>query len=71
LGVSEVLPYDCSRITATAVVHQGISANAFADEWTEPESESLAHSTIIDHVIKVCDFSADSVMVNYIEQQQW
>jgi hypothetical protein len=53
------------------VVRQGIFANALADEWTEPEPESKVHSTIIDHVIKACDFSADSVMVKYIEQQQW
>jgi hypothetical protein len=29
------------------------------------------HTEIIDHIIKICDFPADSVMVKHIEQQQW
>jgi hypothetical protein len=72
-GIADLPLDDCSRMTAKSVVHQGIFANDFADEWTEPEPESQAHSTIIDHVIKVCDFSADSVMVECIaeQQEQW
>jgi hypothetical protein len=70
-GIDDPPPAVCSRMTATAVAHQGIFANAFADEWMEPEPESHAHSTIIDHVVNVCDFSTDSVMVKYIEQHQW
>jgi hypothetical protein len=58
-------------MTATAVAHQGIFENPFADEWTELEPESQAHTAIIDQVIKLCDFSTDSIMVKYVDQQQW
>jgi hypothetical protein len=59
-GIADLPLDDCSRMTATAVMHLRIFANAFADEWTEPALESQAHSTIIDHVIKVCDLSVFS-----------
>jgi hypothetical protein len=56
---------------ATAVMHHGIFENPFADEWTEAEMERQAHTEILDHVIQLCDFPFDSVMVKYIDQQQW
>jgi hypothetical protein len=31
----------------------------------------LTHTTIIDHVIRICDFPADSIMVEFIDHQQW
>jgi hypothetical protein len=58
-GIVDHPPADCSRMTATAVAHQGIFENPFADEWTELELESQAHTAIIDQVIKLCDFPAD------------
>jgi hypothetical protein len=71
-GISDLLLADCARVMATAVVHQGIFEDAFSDEWTEPpEPESDSRTEIIDHIIQICDFPADSVMVKYIEQQQW
>jgi hypothetical protein len=69
-GIVDHPPADCSRMTATAVTHQGIFENPVADEWTELELESQAHKAIIDQVIKLCDFPADSIMVKYIEQHQ-
>jgi ribosomal protein S24E len=34
-------------------------------EDTPPRTE------IINHIIKICGFSSDSMMVKYIDQQQW
>jgi hypothetical protein len=62
--IVDLPPDDCSRLTETAVVHQDIFSNAFADEWMEPEPESQSHSEIIDPVLEVCDFSADSIIVS-------
>jgi hypothetical protein len=70
-GIVDHPPADCSRMTATDVAHQGIFENPFSDEWTELELESQAHTAIIDQVIKLCDFPSDSIMVKYIDQQQW
>jgi hypothetical protein len=70
-GISELLPAGCVRMAETVMMHQGIFENAFAEEWIEKEKELQARSDIIDHVIKVCDFPGDSVMVKYIDQQQW
>jgi hypothetical protein len=70
-GISDHVLADCARMMATAVVHQGIFEDAFSDEWTEPEPEFHTHIAIIDHIIQICDFPADSDMVEYIEQQQW
>jgi hypothetical protein len=50
------------------MMHQGIFENAFAEEWIEQEKELQARSEIIDHVIRVCDFPADSIMVKSIDQ---
>jgi hypothetical protein len=69
-AIIDLLSADCARMTAAAVMHQDIFVNAFADEWTEPEPESQTHTAIIDHVIMLCDFPADSIMVKYIDQQQ-
>jgi hypothetical protein len=65
-GIVDHWTADCSRMTETAVAHQGIFENPVADEWMELELESQAHTAIIDQVIKLCDFSADSIMVKYI-----
>jgi hypothetical protein len=35
------------------------------------EPESQTHIAIIDQVIKLCDFPSDSILVKYIDQQQW
>jgi ribosomal protein S24E len=34
-------------------------------EDTPPRTE------IINHIVKICGFSSDSLMVKYIDQQQW
>jgi hypothetical protein len=52
-GIVDHPPADCSRMTATDVVHQCIFENPFADEWTELDLESQAHTAIIDQVIKL------------------
>jgi hypothetical protein len=70
-GIDDITPADCEGMTATAVVHHGIFENPFAEEGTEAEPGSLAQTAIIDHVIHICGFPADSVMVKYIDQQQW
>jgi hypothetical protein len=67
-GISDLLPAGCVRMAETVMMHQGIFENAFAEEWIEQEKELQAHSEIIDHVIKVCDFPGDSVMVKHIYQ---
>jgi hypothetical protein len=40
------------------------------DEWTASEPDPLTHSEIIDHIIQICDFPADLIMVKYIGQHQ-
>jgi ribosomal protein S24E len=35
-----------------------------------PEA-TLTRTDIINHIIKICRFSHDLLMVRYIEQQQW
>jgi Mg-chelatase subunit ChlI len=48
----------------------------FADRWTtnidahEPE-DKWVHTKIIKHIIELCGFSPDSLMVRYMDQQQW
>jgi hypothetical protein len=54
-------------MTATAVAHQVIFENQFANEWTELEPESQACTAIIDQVVKLCDFHSDSIIVKYID----
>jgi hypothetical protein len=70
-GIADLHPADCSRMREPTVAHQGIFENAFADEWTATEPDPLTHTAIIDHVIRICDFPSDSVMVKFIDQQQW
>jgi hypothetical protein len=70
-GIVDPPPADCSRMTATAVEHQGIFENPCADKWTDLKPESQAHTVIIDQVIKLCDFPSDSIMVKYFDQKQW
>jgi hypothetical protein len=60
---------DCPRMGVTTVAHQGIFENAFADEWTASEPDTLTRSETIDHIIQICDFPADSIMVKYIGLQ--
>jgi hypothetical protein len=36
----------------------------------EPE-DKWVHTEIIQHIIDMCGFSADSLMVQYMDQQQW
>jgi hypothetical protein len=69
-GISDLPPVDCARMMAIAVVHQGIFEDRFSEEWTEGRPEFKSSSAIIDHIIQICDFPADSIMVNYIGQQQ-
>jgi hypothetical protein len=52
-------------------MHRVIFENAFGDEWTTSEPDTLALSIIIDHVMNLCDFPADSITVKFIDQQQW
>jgi hypothetical protein len=70
-GISDLPPDDCARMMATAVVHQGIFEDPFSDEWTERGPEFQASLAFIDHIIQICDFPADLIMVKYIGQQQW
>jgi hypothetical protein len=70
--VIEDLPAaDCARMTETVVIQKGIFENAFADERTTSKPDPLACTAIIDHVINLCDFPADSIMVKFIDQQKW
>jgi hypothetical protein len=69
-GNDDFRPVDCTRTTETVVIHKDIFENAFDDEWTCVEPDPLAHTTIIDHIINLCDFAADSIMVKFIDQQQ-
>jgi hypothetical protein len=70
-GISDLPLSDCARMMATAVLHQGIFEDPFSEEWKEAEPESQAVTVVIDHIIRLCDFPADSVTVKYIDQQQW
>jgi hypothetical protein len=70
-GIDDLTAADCERTTETFVVTQRIFENPFADEWTATEPDPLTHTTIIDHVIRIWDFPSDSVMVRFIDQQQW
>jgi hypothetical protein len=67
-GISDIPPADCSRMMATAVVHQGILEVPFSDKLTEDGPELQASSAIIDHVIQICDFPAGSIVVKHIGQ---
>ena len=77
--VNNYLQTDRARMDTAGMAAQngtGIFSNAFADRWTmnmvdpEPE-EGWVHTPIIDHIIKICDFSHDSTIVKYMVQQQW
>jgi hypothetical protein len=35
------------------------------------QNQPLECTAIIDHVVDLCDFLADSIMMNFIDQQQW
>jgi hypothetical protein len=68
-GMIDLPPADCARMTATAVMNQGIFANVFSEVWPEGELESHACTVVIDHIFQLCDFPSDSVMAKYIDQQ--
>jgi hypothetical protein len=68
-GNDDFPPADYERTTQTVVMN--LFENAFDDEWTASEPDPLVCTTIIDHVINLCDFPADSIMVKFIDQQQW
>jgi hypothetical protein len=66
--VNKYLPTDQARVDTEGMAARngtGIFSNTFADQWTmnmvdpEPE-EGWVHTPIIDHIIKICDFSHDS-----------
>jgi hypothetical protein len=67
---------DEDRYESAAQTGTGIFKNAFADLWTTdmdahgPE-DKWVHTEIIQHIIDMCGFSADSLMVRYMDQQQW
>jgi hypothetical protein len=68
----------CGHMDPRKLVHAGtgIFANAFADQWisqqNDPASEDKwVRSEIIQHIIDLCGFSVDSLMVLYMDQQQW
>jgi hypothetical protein len=49
---------------------------AFADQWTSQQNDPGSEDKrvcleIIQHIIDLCGFSADSLMVHYMDQQQW
>jgi hypothetical protein len=67
---------DENRYESEAHAGTGIFANAFADQLTsqqnDPGSEiKWVRSEIIQHIIDLCGFSADSLIVHYMDQQQW
>ena len=70
-GIDDLPAVEYARTTKTVVMTQCIFENAFSDEWTVAEPDSPTRTTIIDHVIRICDFPSDSVMVKFIDQQQW
>jgi hypothetical protein len=60
-GIDDLPAVEYARTTKTVVMTQCIS-----DEWTVSEPDPPTHTTIIDHVIRICDFPSDSVMVNLL-----
>jgi hypothetical protein len=66
---------DEDHLESAAQIGTGIFKNAFADQWTtdmdahKPE-DKWVHTEIIQHIIDMCGFSADSLMVQYMDQQQ-
>jgi hypothetical protein len=72
-GIDDLPSADCTRMMATAVMHHGsfenpLLMNGLKLKW---KGGHILKSLIIDHVIQLCDFLFDSVMVKYIHQQQW
>jgi hypothetical protein len=66
---------DEDRYESEAQTGTGIFKNAFADLWTtnmdahEPE-DKWVRTEIIQHIIDMCGFSANFLMVRYMDQQQ-
>jgi hypothetical protein len=64
---------DCFESEAQA--GNGIFTNALADQWTSQQNDPGSEDKwvcleIIQHIIDLCGFSADSLMVHYMDQQQ-
>jgi hypothetical protein len=64
------------QVRSAAQTVTGIFKNAFSNQWTADMDDPLPEDTpsrteIINHFIKICGFSHDSLMVRYIDQQQW
>jgi hypothetical protein len=64
------------RYESAAQTGTGIFKNAFADRWTtdinahEPV-DKWVHTEIIQHIIDMCGFSANYLVVQCMDQQQW
>jgi hypothetical protein len=61
----------CSRMTTKNLCHHernGIFENDFADEWMSSEPEPLTCSAILIRIIRLCDFTADFIVVQYFDQ---
>jgi hypothetical protein len=64
------------RVRSAAHTGTGIFKNAFADQCTANMDDHLTEEATpstdtINHFIKICGFSHDILMVQYIDQQQW
>jgi hypothetical protein len=64
------------RFKSAAQTGTGIFKNAFGEQWTTDMNDPIPEDTppcteMINHFIKICGFSHDSLMVKYIDQQQW
>jgi hypothetical protein len=62
--------------SSAAQTGTGIFKNAFSDQWIADMDDPIPedappHTEIINRIIKICGFSSDSLMVKYIDQQQW
>jgi hypothetical protein len=64
------------QFRSAAQTGTGIFKNALGDQWTiymhDPLPEDTPPQTeIINHIIKICGFSSDLMMVKYIDHLQW
>jgi hypothetical protein len=41
------------------------------DPTEEPKSQKLGFTNVIQHVVDLCKFSSESIMVEYIASQEW
>jgi hypothetical protein len=71
-----ILGSGIDRFKSTAQTGTGIFKNTFGDQWTtdmnDPIPEDIPPCTdIINQFVKIWGFSHNSLMVKYIDQQQW